>query len=430
MLEKSECLTAEQRAAIVAELTANEQQLIESGKIAPADERSVVSFDWPLRAAPALDWNGYAILVNYVDQQLGQGNGLLDYQCNSRTYDGHYGTDITLWPFPWYLKNNDLVEVVAAEAGDIIGKFDGNFDEQCSWGPNQYWNAVYIRHSDGSVAWYGHMKQSSLTSKPIGASVSKGEYLGIVASSGFSSGPHLHFEVYRQQPYQNSNLIDPYAGVCNSTNNESWWASQQPYWKPTLNALLTHNAVPVHGCPTPNEMPHFSDYFPEGARVYTILYFRDEQQGQVTNLRLRMPNGALAYSWAHTAPATYSSSWWWWYWDLPAGAPLGIWQFEATFGGQTFVHEFQYGNTVSTHTNNEISGISLSPNPTAGHFVLRSNEGGNVFLQIFDSVGRLRYSGQESLNEEIGHASLLEPGVYFIKAYHDDAVQLFKLVKE
>ena len=50
-------------------------------------------------------------------------------------------------------------------------------------------------HADGSVAWYGHMKAGSLTNKAVGQTVSSGEYLGIVGSSGNSTGPHLHFGI-------------------------------------------------------------------------------------------------------------------------------------------------------------------------------------------------------------------------------------------
>lgn len=427
--ERSECLSPAQRATIAAKLAANEQQLLQEGKIAPAAERSVLSFDWPLRAAPDLDWNNFVILVNFVDQ-LQSNSGVLDYDCGTRTYDGHLGTDISTWPFPWHLKTNNLVEVVAAESGVIIGKEDGNSDENCSWGTGQYWNAVYIRHDDGSVSWYGHMKKFSLTNKPVGASVNKGEYLGILASSGYSTGPHLHFEVYRQQPYQFSNLIDPYAGECNFINPDSWWANQQPYRKPTLNTLLTHDAVPEHGCPSGNEDPHFSNHFtPGGGPVYTAVYFRDEQQGQTSAMRLRKPNGTIGYSWSHTAPETFSGSWWYWSWNLPNGGPYGTWKFEVDFNGETFVHEFLYGNASSTDSENEQSGISIYPNPSAGALTVQSAEEGNALLQIFDSVGRLRYSGQAQLNQEINLAGY-ETGVYFVRVQRDDEAHLFRIVRE
>ena len=98
------------------------------------------------------------------------------------------------WPFSWYKMDHDQVKVVAAADGVIIYKSDGNFDKNCGFN-NDNWNAVYVEHADGSVAWYGHLKNGSLSTKAVGESVSSGEYLGIVGSSGSSTGPHLHFEV-------------------------------------------------------------------------------------------------------------------------------------------------------------------------------------------------------------------------------------------
>lgn len=426
--EPTVCLTDEQRAAIATMLTGNEQKLRQEGKISPDEASNAVSFDWPLKAAPGLDWNNFAILSNYLDQN--QSQTLLDFNCGARTYDGHQGTDISLWPFAWHLKNNNLVHVVAAEAGIIIGKQDGNTDENCVWG-NQSWNAVYVRHGDGSVAWYGHMKQFSLTSKPIGATVSKGEYLGVVASSGVSSGPHLHFEVYRQTPYMFSNLVDPYSGVCNSTNPDgTWWATQEPYWKPTLNAALTHNAPPEHGCPSGNENPHFSDHFlPGGGLLYTAVYFRDQQQGQFTSMRLRAPNGSLWKSWGHSSPETYPGSWWWWSWTLPTNGPFGTWAFEATFNGQTVVHPFVYGNLVSTDSEDLDAKVTLTPNPSTGTFRLKSSEYAQVEVQVFDGMGRLRFSGMTQTNQDMT-LDELEAGVYVVRVLHADRTYLLRLVRE
>ncbi|MEQ1744951.1 MAG: peptidoglycan DD-metalloendopeptidase family protein [Saprospiraceae bacterium] len=426
--EPTHCLTDEQHVAIATMLAENEQKLRNQGLIGPEDASSAVSFGWPLQLAPGFNWNNFALISNFVDHA--QDQTLLDYNCGNRTYDGHQGTDIALWPFPWYLKNNNLAQVVAAESGIILLKQDGNSDENCTWG-NQQWNAIYVRHADGSVAWYGHMKKNSLTSKNLGDSVAQGEYLGIVASSGISTGPHLHFEVYRQQPYQPSNRIDPYAGTCNGTSSGvSWWANQDPYRKPTLNAALTHNAVPEHGCPSGNENPHFSTQFAPGAGLlYTAIYFRDQQQGQITTLRLRMPNGSLWKNWTHTSPDTYSGSWWWWSWALPTNGPFGTWAFEATSEGQTMVQPFTYGNMVSTESEVLAHSLTLVPNPTSGSFRVSSAEDGELQVQIFDQVGRLRSARQAQTNNDLPTEGL-ERGIYFVRVVQGGQAVLLRLVRE
>ncbi len=334
--EKTPCLTPEERKQIEAMLAGNLEQLRAEGRLPEVSDRSVVAFDWPLQSVPALGYNSYYAINNYVDQN--PAGGIQDYNCGARTYNGHNGTDIDTWPFPWDMVTNNSVEVIAAEDGVIIAKQDGNDDDHCSCSGT--WNAVFIQHADGSIAWYGHLKKNSLTSKSVGQTVIAGEYLGIVASSGCSTQPHLHFEVYEALPYQQSNLIDPFQGTCNPMNAQSWWAAQKPYREPTLNANLTHDAVPVHGCPGSNENPHFSNVFDAGTTAYFAAYYHDQLVNHVSGFVIRKPDGSVWNSWNHTSPNTYTKSWWYWFWTLPADGPNGTWKWEVTYQGQTNVHNF------------------------------------------------------------------------------------------
>lgn len=295
-----------------------------------------MAFDWPLKAATGLTFNSYYGISNYVDQVTSSGIG--DYNCGTRSYNGHRGTDIFTWPFPWYLVTNDYVEVIAAEAGTIVLKDDGNDDDHCAC--SGAWNAIYVEHSDGSVAWYGHMKENSLTTKTVGQTVVAGEYLGIVASSGCSTGPHLHFEVYKDMPYSTANLIDPYTGSCNLLNSTTWWDAQKPYREPTVNALLTHSAAPVQGCPTANEVPNFSNSFSISTTGYFAAYYHDQTSGHVSTYTIRRPNGTIASTWTHTSPDTYDGSWWYWTWTIPSAGPNGTWTWEVSYQSTTVTHNF------------------------------------------------------------------------------------------
>ncbi|WP_309147118.1 M23 family metallopeptidase [Curtobacterium sp. MCPF17_047] len=60
-----------------------------------------------------------------------------------------------------------------------------------------YGNQVLLRHPDGTETRYGHL--SVIGVRP-GQSVSVGERLGAVGSTGVSTGPHLHFEVILGHP--------------------------------------------------------------------------------------------------------------------------------------------------------------------------------------------------------------------------------------
>lgn len=57
-----------------------------------------------------------------------------------------------------------------------------------------YGNTVMVDHGNGVVTLYAH-QQSGGIRVSNGQSVSKGQRIGTVGSTGYSTGPHLHFEV-------------------------------------------------------------------------------------------------------------------------------------------------------------------------------------------------------------------------------------------
>ncbi len=64
-----------------------------------------------------------------------------------------------------------------------------------------YGNFVQLQHGGGMGTGYGHM--SGIVVR-VGESVRQGELIGYVGSTGLSTGPHCHFEVY-----QNGIAVDP-----------------------------------------------------------------------------------------------------------------------------------------------------------------------------------------------------------------------------
>jgi murein DD-endopeptidase MepM/ murein hydrolase activator NlpD len=336
----TEHLTQAQREEIQAAIRRNIAVLEKEGKLPPPTEAHPL-LAWPLSPAPSVTDPTYYGIANFVDQNPAYPNHLLDYMCGTRTYDtsagyNHSGVDIFTWPFPWTKMDNNEVQVVAAAAGTIIYKSDGNYDRSCAMSGGT-WNAIYIRHADNSQAWYGHMKRGSLTSKGIGSGVQPGEYLGIVGSSGNSTGPHLHLEVYDSS----GQLNEPYQGPCNSKNADSWWQTQRPYYDSALSHIGTGFAAPdLFNCPN-DESPNEADVFHMGDTVYFDTYYRDQQAGQLTQISIYDPNNQLYSTWSFTSPATYAASYWYWYWTnfAPAG-PTGTWRFEASYQGQILSHSF------------------------------------------------------------------------------------------
>jgi murein DD-endopeptidase MepM/ murein hydrolase activator NlpD len=64
-----------------------------------------------------------------------------------------------------------------------------------------YGNVVEIRHAEGYSTLYGH-NQKNLVAE--GDMVSKGQTIALLGSTGRSSGPHVHFEVHR-----NDKIVNP-----------------------------------------------------------------------------------------------------------------------------------------------------------------------------------------------------------------------------
>jgi murein DD-endopeptidase MepM/ murein hydrolase activator NlpD len=57
-----------------------------------------------------------------------------------------------------------------------------------------YGNFVQINHGSGLASGYGHMSRFATSS---GQRVRRGQIIGYVGSTGLSTGPHLHYELYR-----------------------------------------------------------------------------------------------------------------------------------------------------------------------------------------------------------------------------------------
>ena len=71
-----------------------------------------------------------------------------------------------------------------------------------------YGNWIRIKHEDGLVTTYGHMYANGLHVK-VGDRVKVGDHIADSGSAGESSGPHLHFGVYKDASNTRDATIDP-----------------------------------------------------------------------------------------------------------------------------------------------------------------------------------------------------------------------------
>jgi murein DD-endopeptidase MepM/ murein hydrolase activator NlpD len=74
--------------------------------------------------------------------------------------------------------------IVAARSGTVT--FAG-------WSTQGYGNLVKIRHAGGAESWYAHASRILVR---VGQSISQGEPIALVGSTGISTGPHLHLEIH------------------------------------------------------------------------------------------------------------------------------------------------------------------------------------------------------------------------------------------
>ena len=82
---------------------------------------------------------------------------------------------------------------VAGPVGTPVVAAGSGVVEQAGWNSGGYGNMVEIRHPDGSMTRYAHNNRLNVST---GQSVRQGQQIAEMGSTGYSTGPHLHFEVH------------------------------------------------------------------------------------------------------------------------------------------------------------------------------------------------------------------------------------------
>lgn len=97
------------------------------------------------------------------------------------------------------------VDWAAPVGTPIMAAFDGEISFQGDGGG--YGNLVKITHANGRETRYAHMQKFAIASG-VGTKVKAGDVIGYIGTTGLSTGPHLHFELYRS-----GEAIDPLGTV-------------------------------------------------------------------------------------------------------------------------------------------------------------------------------------------------------------------------
>ncbi|MCB0281867.1 MAG: peptidoglycan DD-metalloendopeptidase family protein [Calditrichae bacterium] len=260
--------------------------------------------------------NGFGqTLINYVDLQPTA--AVKDYNCGDVTYNGHRGTDIEILSF---YEMDEGVAVLCAAPGEVIYVHDGEFDRRTSWQNGVVANQVTVQHTDGLQSIYLHFRKNSIRVSS-GQQVQTGDTLGFIGSSGYSSNPHLHFEVKK-----NGNSVDPFQGPCQE--NESMWQRQPAYVTTLPFELMDHGLTTVElDWPTILEKPPVKVSAYRNTLLRSWVRLRNARTTDKFTWKIYRNDGSLFWEYSFYPSGFWSSSWWYVYFTLPeTGANMGEWQ--------------------------------------------------------------------------------------------------------
>ena len=97
---------------------------------------------------------------------------------------------------------------IAAPGGTNIKAVQGGVVATSAYAPNSYGEYVVINHGNGVSTLYAHMQRGSRKVKE-GDIVSQGQVLGLVGSTGSSTGNHLHLELRKNGVRQDALTMFP-----------------------------------------------------------------------------------------------------------------------------------------------------------------------------------------------------------------------------
>jgi murein DD-endopeptidase MepM/ murein hydrolase activator NlpD len=141
------------------------------------------------------DWTQYIFPRGEVSDSKIGGEG----KCGSIS-SGPVGTGLFIWPavdptisgFNFSPESNHWGIDVAGDLYDPLYAVDGGVVVYAGWNDWGYGNVVAIDHGNGFQSVYGHMESLNVGCHSY---VAQGDVIGLMGSTGNSSGPHLHYEL-------------------------------------------------------------------------------------------------------------------------------------------------------------------------------------------------------------------------------------------
>lgn len=95
------------------------------------------------------------------------------------------------------------IDIAAGSGTNVLAAAPGTVILSMDYGNYSYGECIVIDHGGGISSLYGHMTRGSRRVS-VGDKVSAGQVIGLIGSTGVSTGPHLHFEVRK-----NGQVVEP-----------------------------------------------------------------------------------------------------------------------------------------------------------------------------------------------------------------------------
>ena len=148
-------------------------------------------------------------VVDYYDER---GNSAKKFLMRNPVKGARYtsGFGSRRHPISRRVRMHNGVDWAAPAGTPILAAGDGTVERVGRHGG--YGNFIRIRHANGFSTAYGHMHHFAKGVEP-GVTVKQGQVIGYVGSTGYSTGPHLHFEVLVDNKYVNPMTIQVPRGL-------------------------------------------------------------------------------------------------------------------------------------------------------------------------------------------------------------------------
>ncbi|MBU0491089.1 MAG: M23 family metallopeptidase [Chloroflexi bacterium] len=140
----------------------------------------------------------------YVPRAVYVYNGPIPETANKGT--GTFGWPTSGWISQKYWSGHQAIDI-AGYTGTPIKAADSGFVIKAGWSESGYGNHVIVDHGNGFKTLYAHFTSYVVN---VGDSVKKGQVIGLMGSTGKSTGPHLHFEVIKNGVRRNPLEYLPY----------------------------------------------------------------------------------------------------------------------------------------------------------------------------------------------------------------------------